>query len=179
MAERSIPSSAELYRLLGVTFLRVARTGIEPRPAKQIELRTSATSRSDHQEEHAAVQKWRFGRRRPEARDGADRALRYATATILDQRHASEDGDAPIKPEMNGNDLSTTRIQWQPAVRRLRQYGQKSARASFPMKWPNRASTSRSRNCLRGGFAPWGIGRRHRRLHRRPDGETWASTSGP
>ena len=137
--------------LLGVAFLDFRELASGLNQQKQIELRhLGELALGIVKEEHAAVQ--------PGGVSDAD-ARKRAMARIAALRYGSNDyywiNDMhpkmvmhPIKPEMNGNDLSAYKdpngkllfVDFVNVVK-------KDGRASSPTSGPNPASTSRSRNC--------------------------------
>ena len=137
--------------LLGVTFLEVRELASSLDQQKQIELRhLGDVALGIIKEEHAAVQKGGVSdadaQKRAMARIGA---LRYGNNDYywINDMHPKMVMH-PIKPEMNGNDLSSYKdpngnllfVDFVNTVKR-------AAQASFPTSGPSRASTSRSRNC--------------------------------
>ena len=138
--------------LLGITFLGSRELASSLNQQKQIELQhLGEVALGIVKEEHAAAQKGDVS-----AADAQKRAM----ARVAALRYGSNDyywiNDMhpnmvmhPIKPEMNGNDLSAYKdpngkllfVDFVDTVRKRR------LRASFPTSGPSRASKSRSRNC--------------------------------
>ena len=138
--------------LLGITFLGSRELASSLTPAETD--RTAAPRRSSprHRQGGACrgAEGRRFGRRRAEARDGAGRgASLRQQRLLLDQRHASENGDASdqarnerqrsLEPTRTRTASCCSSISSTPSGR--------AVRASFPTSGPSRASKSPSRNC--------------------------------
>ena len=151
VGRKSMPSSASASSGSRHHLFRIARTGVEPRPQKQIELRhLGEVALGIVKEEHAAAQKGGVSDADAQKRAMARvAALRYGNSDYywINDMHPNMVMH-PIKPEMNGNDLSAYKdpngkllfVDFADTVR-------KTARASFPTSGPSRASTSLSRNC--------------------------------
>jgi hypothetical protein len=132
------PYLPRLCRAPGRRLSRLARTGVEPQSAEADRTAAPRRPRARHRQGRACggAEGRRFGRRCPEAGDGTGcgASLRQQRL-LLDQRHASEDGDASDP----GGDERQRSLDLQGSKR--------AAQASFPTSGPNQASTSRSRNC--------------------------------
>ena len=146
--------------LLGVAFLGSRELASSLDQQKQIELQhLGELALGIVKEEHAAAQKGGVSDAdAAEARDGADRGAPLRQQRLfLDQRHASENGDAS---DQAGNErqrsVGLQGSERQAVVRRLRRCGQKERLGFVPYEWPKPGfDKPQPKLSYVVGFTPW------------------------